>query len=51
MAQPNLSPIADMDIDAVQEKLLVNEFLREYTSSVAKTEPASWQDYQTNYHK
>lgn len=47
----NLSPIADMDIDAVQEKLLVNEFLREYTSEVTKSEPASWQDYSTGYHK
>jgi hypothetical protein len=32
VAQPNLSPVADMDIDAVQEKLLVNEYLRDYTS-------------------
>jgi hypothetical protein len=51
IAVPNRSPIADMDIDAMQEKSLVNEFLREYTSSVAKTEPASWQDYSTGYHK
>lgn len=47
----NRSPIADMDIDAMQEKSLVNEFLREYTSGVTKSEPASWQDYSTNYHK
>lgn len=46
-----LSPVADMDIDAMQEKLLVNEWLREYTSSVTKSEPATWQDYLTNYHK
>jgi hypothetical protein len=51
VVEPSVSPIADMDIDAIQEKILVNEYLREYTSSVAKTEPASWQDYQTNYHK
>jgi hypothetical protein len=49
--KPSLSPVADMDIDAIQEKLLVNEFLREYTSGVTKSEPASWQDYSTNYHK
>jgi hypothetical protein len=40
-----------MDIDAIQEKLLVNEWLREYVSEVTKSEPATWQDYQTNYHK
>ena len=40
-----------MDIDAMQEKTLINEFLREYTSSVTKSEPASWQDYSTGYHK
>jgi hypothetical protein len=51
VAQPNLSPVADMDIDAIQDKLLVNEWLREYTSEVTKSEPASWQDYSTNYHK
>lgn len=43
--------MADMDIDAIQEKLLVNEWLREYVSEVTKSEPATWQDYLTNYHK
>ena len=47
----HLSPVADMDIDEIQEKVAINEWLREYTSSVTKSEPASWQDYQTNYHK
>jgi hypothetical protein len=50
-AKPQLSPVHDMDIDAVQEKQLVNEWLREYTSEVTHSEPASWQDYLTNYHK
>jgi hypothetical protein len=40
-----------MDIDAIQEKSLVNEWLREHYSEVAKTEPATWQDQSTNYHK
>lgn len=45
------NPVADMPIDAMQEKTLINEWLREYTSSVTRSEPATWQDYQTNYHK
>lgn len=49
--QPAVSPVADMDIDAFQEKVLINDWLREYTSEVTKSEPATWQDYQTNYHK
>ena len=40
-----------MNIDAMQEKTLVNDWLREYTSEVTKSEPATWQDYSTNYHK
>lgn len=48
---PQLSPVADMDIDEIQEKVLVNEYLRERASEVGKTEPATWQDYLTNYHK
>jgi hypothetical protein len=35
----------------MQEKTLVNEYLREYTAGVTKSEPASWQDYSTGYHK
>jgi hypothetical protein len=49
--KPELSPIADLDIDAIQEQKLVNDFLREYTSNNSKTEPATHQDYLTNYHK
>lgn len=32
LPEENISPIADMDIDAIQENNVVNEFLREYTS-------------------
>lgn len=49
--QPQLSPVHDMDIDAVQEQALINDWLRNYVSEVTKSEPASWQDYFTNYHK
>ena len=45
------NPVADMPIDEMQEKSLINEFLREYTSGVTKSEPATWQDYITSYHK
>lgn len=51
LPQQNLSPVADMDIDAIQEKKLVNEWLREHYSEVAGSEPATWQDQSTNYHK
>lgn len=34
---PNLSPVADMNIDAIQEKTLINEYLREYVSGVTKS--------------
>lgn len=30
IAKTSLSPIADMDIGAIQEKLLVNQYLRIY---------------------
>jgi hypothetical protein len=46
-----LSPVADMDIDEYQERHVINEFLREYTSKVTKSEPASSQDMGTTYHK
>ena len=49
--KPELSPVHDMDIDQIQEKGLINDWLRDYTSGVSRTEPASWQDYSTNYHK
>lgn len=40
-----------MDIDEYQERHLINEFLRDYTSSVTKSEPATHQDMITSYHK
>ena len=40
-----------MDIDAIQENTIVNEFLREYTSEVTKSEPATHQNMLTGYHK
>ena len=46
-----MSPVADMDIDAFQENHVVNEFLRDYTSEVAKSEPATHQNHLTGYHK
>ena len=46
-----VSPVADMDIDEYQERHLINEFLREYTSKKCNTEPATHQDMLVNYHK
>lgn len=40
-----------MDIDGFQEDQVVNEFLREYTSDVTRSEPATWQNHLINYHK
>ena len=40
-----------MPIDEMQEKTLINEWLRDYVSGVTRSEPASWQDYLTSYHK
>lgn len=38
---PLLSPIADMDIDALQEKYLINQFLKDRASKIGRTEPAT----------
>ena len=40
-----------MDIDEYQERSVINDYLREYTSKVTRSEPATHQDMQTNYHK
>ena len=40
-----------MDIDAIQENNVVNEFLREYTSEVTKSEPSTHQNHLIGYHK
>lgn len=49
--EEQLSPVADMDIDEYQERHLINEYLREFTSANSKSEPATHQDMLTNYHK
>lgn len=51
VVQEQLSPVADMDIDGWQENQVVNDFLREYTSEVTKSEPATHQNHLTGYHK
>ncbi len=40
-----------MNIDAIQEQSLINDWLRNYTSKKTKSEPATWQDYLLGYHK
>jgi hypothetical protein len=45
------SPVVDMDIDAVQERYLINEWLRDRASKVTKSEPATDRDYSTMYTK
>ena len=40
-----------MDIDEYQERHLINEFLRDYTTKKSKSEPATHQDMIVNYHK
>ena len=49
--EEQLSPVADMDIDAYQEEELINEFLREHTSKLCKSEPATSQIWLSTYHK
>jgi hypothetical protein len=46
-----LSPVADMDIDEFQERHIINEYLREFTSSLSHSEPATHQNMLTNYHE
>ena len=45
------SPVVDMDIDALQETRLINEYLRERVCKLSKTEPATGHDYITQYIK
>jgi hypothetical protein len=51
VVKEELSPVADMDIDEYQERHIINEYLREYTSSLSHSEPATHQDMLTNYHE
>ena len=46
-----ISPVADMDIDEFQERTLINDYLREFTSRNSKTETGTHQDMLVNYHK
>lgn len=46
-----INPIGDMDINKYMESQLVNDTLRAFVSKVGKTEPATWKNYSTIYHK
>lgn len=46
----NINPIGDMDLDKLAEESLVNDKLRELTSLIGRTEPASYTNYMTSYH-
>ena len=49
-AEP-INPVGDMDIEKYMESELVNEKLREIVSTLTHSEPATWQNYYTQYHK
>jgi len=46
-----INPIGDMNIDQYMEEDLINTKLREIVSQITKSEPATWQNYITQYHK
>ncbi|KAL4471692.1 hypothetical protein ABPG74_008585 [Tetrahymena malaccensis] len=46
-----INPIGDMDINKYMESQLVNDTLRAFVSKIGKTEPATWKNYSTIYHK
>ncbi|CAD8124528.1 unnamed protein product [Paramecium sonneborni] len=46
-----INPIGDMDLEALNEDLVVNDYLRQFTSRVTKSEPASTRAYITQYYK
>lgn len=46
-----INPVGDMDITGYMERKLVNDALRNFTSKLGATEPATWADYSTIYHK
>lgn len=46
-----INPVGDMDINKYMESQLVNDTLRAFVSKIGKTEPASWKNYSTVYHK
>jgi len=45
-----INPIGDMDLNLLAEENLVNDKLRELTSLVCRSEPASYTNYMTSYH-
>lgn len=49
--QEPINPVGDMDIEALLEKELVNESLRKFLGKLRSTEPATWSNYLTQYHK
>ena len=49
-AEP-INPVGDMDIEKFMESELVNDKLRRIVSTLTKSEPATWQNYYTQYHK
>lgn len=40
-----------MDIDAIQQNNVVNDYLRDFKSKNSKSEPATHQNHLINYHK
>ncbi|EGR31941.1 hypothetical protein IMG5_099690 [Ichthyophthirius multifiliis] len=46
-----INPIGDFDINQYMETQLVNDTLRAFVSKLGKTEPATWKNYITIYHK
>jgi hypothetical protein len=46
-----INPIGDFDIEQIMEGNLINDYLRQRASKVAKTEPAITTNYITFYHK
>lgn len=46
-----INPIENFNIEKYMESQLVNDKLRAYTSKISKSEPATWKNYITTYHK
>jgi hypothetical protein len=46
-----INPIGDMDINELMEKEMVNDSLRRFLGKMKGTEPATWSNYLTQYHK
>jgi len=46
-----INPIGDFDIDDYQEIQLINDEIRAYVSHLGRTEPATYDNYLSHYHK